>query len=174
MAPDADRLRVGLVEQLAELARDVEQPPLRVGHLEGPAGGLELLRHLAQPALGGPALQRDYFGVHGAPPFPLPLSEVRPPFPAMIRQVLVPCARSLPDDSARSRPSAVAIVPPRCTTSSSHSTRPVSRVIARTKLVFSSTVVYAVPAGSVVWTAQPVAESSSVAAKPPCTAPIGL
>ena len=47
----------------------------------------------------------------------------------MIRQVVTPWASSLPSRSAISRPSAVAIVPPRCTTFPSARTRPVSIVI---------------------------------------------
>jgi hypothetical protein len=47
-------------------------------------------------------------------------------------------------------------------------------VIGRTRLNFNSSVVQASPLTSVENTAQPSAESSSVAAKPPCTVPIGL
>ena len=43
-----------------------------------------------------------------------------------IRQVVVPCASSLPLAIAMSLPSAVATVPPRCTTTPSQRTRPVS------------------------------------------------
>ena len=53
-------------------------------------------------------------------------------------------------------------------------TVPVSLVIGRTRLSFNSSVVQASPLASVVNIAQPSAESSSVAAKPPCTVPIGL
>jgi hypothetical protein len=47
-------------------------------------------------------------------------------------------------------------------------------VNARMKLIFSSNVVNPVPAGNVVCTAQPDAESSSVKEYPPCTTPKGL
>src|SRR5438132_8829737 len=53
-------------------------------------------------------------------------------------------------------------------------TGPVSSVIGRTKLILASSVVYASSAPSVVCTAQPIAESSIVIAKPPWTTPIGL
>ena len=49
------------------------------------------------------------------------------PFAETIRQVAVPWARSLPVSSATTRPSAVAVVRPRCTTVASQRTRPVSR-----------------------------------------------
>src|SRR5207247_8154017 len=84
----------------------------------------------------------------------------------MTRQVDVPCARSLPELSAMSLPSAVATLPPRCTTTPSARTGPVSAVIARTKLTFVSSVVYRSPKARVVCTAQPIAESRMVIAKP--------
>jgi hypothetical protein len=50
----------------------------------------------------------------------------------------------------------------------------VSARIGRTKFAFVSSVVYPTPSGSRVCTAQPVAESTSVRASPPCTTPSGL
>jgi hypothetical protein len=60
---------------------------------------------------------------------------------ARIRQVVVPWASSLRVSSAITRPSAVATVRPGWTTVASHRTGPVSRVIARAKLTFDSSVV---------------------------------
>ena len=76
--------------------------------------------------------------------------------------------------SAVTRPSAVATVRPRWMSVDSQRMRPVSPVIAREKLTLNSSVVYATPAGSVLCTAHPIDESSSVAASPPWTTPIGL
>jgi len=56
----------------------------------------------------------------------------------------------------------------------SHSSRPVAAVIGRSRFTFSSTVVYPTPAGSSVLTAQPIAESKSVQARPPWTLLTGL
>src|SRR6266702_2608426 len=58
-----------------------------------------------------------------------------------IRHVVVPCASNFPLPIANTFPSAVATLPPRCSTEPSQRTRPVSTVIGRTKLVFTSSVV---------------------------------
>ena len=55
-----------------------------------------------------------------------------------------------------------------------HRTAPVSAVSARVKFAFSSSVVQRVPASATETNAVPIAESSSVVAKPACTVPIGL
>ena len=47
-------------------------------------------------------------------------------------------------------------------------------MIARTKLVFSSSVVKPASAGSIDESAQPIAVSTSVATIPPCIVPIGF
>src|SRR5450756_2438095 len=69
------------------------------------------------------------------------LSEVHERHDFMTRQVVVPCARSLPVLSAISLPSAVATRPPRCRTFPSQRTRPVSSVMGRTKLTLVSRLV---------------------------------
>ena len=72
------------------------------------------------------------------------------------------------------RASAVAARRPNETTRPSQVNTPLSNVAARVNLIVRSSDVYAVPAGSRVWTAHPSAESASVARIPPCTEPIGL
>ena len=72
------------------------------------------------------------------------------------------------------RASVVTTVLPRCTTVPVHRTGPVSAVIARVKFAFSSSVVQRVPASAADTNAVPIAESSSVVAKPAWTVPIGL
>src|SRR3954465_2974063 len=49
----------------------------------------------------------------------------------------------------------------------SHRSRPVCKVIGRRTLTFSSTVVCPIPAGSMVCTAQPIAESRRGHSRPP-------
>ena len=90
-----------------------------------------------------------------------------------IRQVVVPCASSFPSASV-SFPSAVATREPRWMTIALAADQP--RVggdrADEVRLHLERRV--ADPPSSVVCTAQPIAESSSVSAMPPCTEPIGL
>src|SRR5437667_348830 len=66
------------------------------------------------------------------------------------------------------RPSAVAVREPAWTMFAVQVSVPVSRVTARVKLIFISSVVNTFPAGMTELTAQPSAVSRSVAANPPC------
>ena len=87
----------------------------------------------------------------------------------------VPWARSLPVSSAHRRPSIVAVLPPRCTTTPSPRMRPVSlrdRADEARRQVERAVAPAGGPASC--GPRQPIAESSSVAASPPCTTPIGL
>ncbi|GJF25056.1 hypothetical protein SHO565_56200 [Streptomyces sp. HO565] len=69
---------------------------------------------------------------------------------------------------------ASAVRRPPLTTVPTARTRPVSTVTGRRNFTVRSSDVYAIPCGSVDWTAQPAAESSSVANTPPCMLPMGL
>src|SRR5690348_610929 len=89
------------------------------------------------------------------------------------KQVVVACAYSLPCSSS-TRASAVAICRPARITVPTARSGPVLCDAGRTMFKLSSAVVWERPAGSVVCTAQPNAESRSVANQPPCTEPSGL
>ena len=87
--------------------------------------------------------------------------------------MLVACARSRSSASSAFA-SVVTTVRPRWTIVPVQRTTPVSAVIARVKLAFSSSVVQRVPASAVETNAVPIAESSSVVTNPAWTVPIGL
>ena len=85
----------------------------------------------------------------------------------------MPCAYRRPDASSILA-SAVAVDRPTWTARPIARSVPESVRIWRTKFAFVSSVVYPTPSGSIVCTAQPVAESTSVNARPPWTTPSGL
>ena len=102
-----------------------------------------------------------------------PLPSYPRPGNSKTKQVVVACAYNLPSGPTM-RPSAVASCLPQWMTVPMARSGPVLCEAARTMLMLSSAVVYPRPTGIMVCTAQPTAESSSVAYQPPCTLPSGL